>query len=230
MSEPAPLSGVFFIAGTDTEVGKTAVGCALLAGARTRGLTTAAIKPLASGAPGGRSADALALQGLCTIALRYDAVNPVALEAPVAPHIAAERAGVALRAEHLAERCAEVVALGADLTVIEGVGGWMTPLNDEQTMADVAAMLGAPAILVVGMRLGCLNHALLSAGAIRLAGVELAAWVANSMPEEMPERDANRDWLARRMGAALLGDLPRVAVDSERDLAVRLAGHLALPF
>ena len=227
---PATPAGTFFVAGTDTEVGKTAVSCALLAAARTRGLTTAAVKPLASGAVNGRNADALSLQRMCTVSLRYEAVNPVALTAPVAPHIAAEQEGKALRAEELAASCREVIGLGADMTLIEGVGGWMTPLNDEQTMADVVAMLGAPVILVVGMRLGCLNHALLSVEAIRRSGVELVAWVANAMPTAMPERETNHSWLECRLGVPLLGKLPRLEASSDRDLAVRLAGHLALPF
>ncbi len=223
--------GIFFIAGTDTGVGKTAVSCALLAAARTRGLTTAAIKPVASGAADGRSEDALLLQQLCTQAMSYEAINPVALAAPIAPHLAARQVRQDLRAEELAEHCRAVMALGADLTVIEGVGGWLTPLNDEQTMADVVALLAVPVVLVVGMRLGCLNHALLSAAAMRAAGVELRAWVANVMPgPEMLERDANRDWLGERLDAVLLGDLPRVADVPARGLAGRLAEHLALPF
>lgn len=206
------MSSAYFIAGTDTGVGKTLVAAAMLHQAAALGLSTLGLKPVAAGCESRDGAwvndDALVLQSVSSVAPDYAAVNPVALEQAIAPHIAARAAGKVLTAEHLSTHCREQIrASTADFVVIEGAGGWQVPLNDTETMADVAAALGLPVILVVGMRLGCLNHALLSAQSIAAAGLPLAGWVAN-FTAPMREARANVDTLRRRFDAPCLGCIP----------------------
>lgn len=203
------MSRALFVTGTDTEVGKTAVSCALLRAAAGAGLSTAAVKPVAAGCDGERhNEDALALSAAMTANLDYDQVNPVALPDAVAPHIAAVRAGRRLQVSRLAGLCRGVMLGGADLTLIEGAGGWRVPVNDRETLADLARELAAPVLLVVGMRLGCINHALLTAEAIRRDGLVLAGWVANQCGPRMACHDENLDTLIRLLDAPLLGALP----------------------
>ncbi len=201
----------FFITGTDTGVGKTTVACGLLQALAQDGYATQAIKPVAAGceahADGLRNADALALMAAMTEPLDYERVNPVALKSAIAPHIAAQQEGVSLRATSLAAHCQSLLPL-ADVTLIEGAGGWRVPLNDDETLADVARALNAPVILVVGMRLGCLNHALLTAEAIAADGLMLAGWVANTLTADMPAQAGNIATLQARIAAPLLGVVP----------------------
>lgn len=217
------MSGAWFVTGTDTGVGKTVVSCALLAAAAGRGLRTAAVKPVAAGCDeSGRNGDALQLLAAMTEDLEYSQVNPVALTAAIAPHIAASREGRRLQADRLAGWCRGVMLGGADFVLIEGAGGWRVPLNPRETLADVARQLGVGVILVVGMRLGCINHALLTAEAIRRDGLRLAGWVANQRGERMSHHRENLDTLRQRLPAPLLGDVPYV----EEVDAARLAAHL----
>lgn len=206
---------VFFITGTDTEVGKTTVSCGILANARSQGLRTAAIKPVAAGCEespdGPRNDDALGLQAVVTLEMPYHQVNPVALMPAVAPHIAAAEAGKRLSADRLAGFCRGVLMQSVDLVVIEGAGGWRVPLNERETFADVAKELDCAVILVVAMRLGCLNHALLSAEAIYRDGLRLAGWVANSVDPDMPRLEENIATLRDRLAAPCLGVVPRLA-------------------
>ncbi|MCB1616242.1 MAG: dethiobiotin synthase, partial [Pseudomonadales bacterium] len=173
----------FFIAGTDTGVGKTVVACALLEKARQQGMTTAAIKPVAAGCElteeGLRNEDALLLQASSTLQLAYAEINPVALAPAVAPHLAADMAGKRIQLDRLAGYCRGVLSRKADFTVVEGAGGWRVPVNSHEYLSGLPAMLGLPVILVVAMRLGCLNHALLTVESIRNDGLPLAGWVAN---------------------------------------------------
>lgn len=205
----------YFITGTDTEIGKTTIAAGLLHAARLRGLTTAAVKPVAAGcertAAGLRNDDALTLQAECFPPLDYALLNPVALEPAIAPHIAAAEAGLALNAASLAVDCRTVLARGADLTLVEGAGGWCVPLNDGETLADLARELGMPVIMVVGLRLGCINHALLTAEAIAADGLSLAGWVANQVDPHMDRQQHNLDTLRSLMPAPLLGVVPRLA-------------------
>jgi len=202
----------YFITGTDTGVGKTQVTAALMLTAQAQGLRALGVKPVAAGCvrAGGRlvNEDALLLQRCSSPWPDYAAVNPLALEPAIAPHIAAERAGIVLRAAALADQVREQAASGADVLLVEGAGGWLVPLNQTETMADLAALLGYPVILVVDMRLGCINHALLSAQAIRAAGMELAGWVANSVAAEMDCLTENVRTLELRLPALRLGTLP----------------------
>ena len=212
MSQPSTVRRSYFVTGTDTDVGKTLFCCALLHAAAKAGYSTAAMKPVAAGgvqtAEGLRNEDALLLQAACTEALSYEEVNPFCLDLPLAPHIAAERAGRRLKVERIAGFCQGVLQRRANLTVLEGAGGWRVPLNDHETLADLCKQLKLPVILVVGMRLGCLNHALLTAEAIYRDGLKLAGWVANTLDPAMPERAANIATLQQQLGAPLLADIP----------------------
>ena len=145
------MSKTFFVTGTDTEVGKTAISCALLSAAASQGLETAAVKPVAAGCDErGQNEDALQLMTAMTAELDYCQVNPVALEPAIAPHIAAAQAGKTLQASRLAGLCRGVMLAGADFTLIEGAGGWRVPISPRETLADLAVQLDVPVILVVG--------------------------------------------------------------------------------
>jgi dethiobiotin synthetase len=220
---PAIARRSFFITGTDTGVGKTFFSCALLHAAANAGFTTAAIKPVAAGAAetseGLRNDDALALQAACTLPLSYNEVNPFCLPAPLSPHLAAAEAGRRLQADRIVGFCQGVLMQRATLTVVEGAGGWRVPISDNETLADVAKRLRLPVILVVGMRLGCLNHAMLSAEAIRRDGLTLAGWVANTVDPQMQARDGNVAKLERELMAPLLADIPWLPAADARDAA-----------
>lgn len=205
------MGRAWFVTGTDTEVGKTAISCALLKAAEAQGLRTAAIKPVAAGCDAqGHNDDALQLMECMTESMDYAQVNPVALRAAIAPHIAAEQEGRRMQAARIAGLCRGVMLGGADFTLIEGAGGWRVPINARETLADVAVHLQLGVILVVGMRLGCINHALLSAEAIRRDGLTLVGWVANQPGERMNCHDENLDTLRNLLPAPLLGEVPRL--------------------
>ncbi len=213
----------FFITGTDTEVGKTRIAAGMLRAAAELGLRTAAVKPVAAGCDEqGRNEDALLLLEAMTEKLAYQQVNPVALAPPVAPHIAAAQAGRRLSATRLAGYCRGVMLGDADLVLIEGAGGWRVPLNDRECFSDIAVALRTPVILVVAMRLGCINHALLTAQAIRRDGLSLAGWVANSPAGAMPCHGENLATLSRRLPAPLLGEVPTLAVPGPRQISLHL--------
>jgi len=208
------MAATFFITGTDTDAGKTHVAGALLAAAKARGLTTAALKPVAAGTvatPEGMcNEDVMALAAQCTEELALAEINPVCFDEPIAPHIAAVNVGVDLAAATLAEQCQQVLARKADLTVVEGAGGWKVPLNAQETLADLVRLLDIPVILVVGMKLGCLNHALLTAQAIAADGLPLAGWVANHIDPAMARYQENRETLEQLLPAPLLAEMPRL--------------------
>lgn len=212
-----------FIAGTDTDAGKTLVSTGLLAAAAAAGITAAAIKPVAAGCEqtpqGLRNADALQLQALSNPALPYEMVNPVALAQPIAPHLAAAQEGRRLRAEQIAGYCRGVLMQGAQLTVVEGAGGWRVPLNERQTMADLVRELNLPVLLVVAVRLGCINHALLTAEAILRDGLALVGWVANQVDPVMACYRENLQTLAAMLPAPCLGELPFLASPSAEQAA-----------
>lgn len=201
----------YFITGTDTGVGKTRVACELLRGFAARGLRVVGMKPVAAGCektPDGMSCEDVAqLIAAGTVEAAHAWVNPYAFLPPVAPHIAAAQVGVEIRLDSIAQAF-EKLAEQADVVVVEGVGGFRVPLNGREDTADMAKMLGLPVILVVGMKLGCLNHALLTAQAIRATGLVLAGWVANEIDPAMPVFAANVAALAERIPAPLLGTLP----------------------
>lgn len=205
------MSRTFFITGTDTEVGKTAVSCALLHAAAALGLDTAAVKPVAAGCDAqGQNEDALHLMAAMTADLDYAQVNPVALEPAIAPHIAAAQAGKTVQASRLVGLCRGVMLSGADLVLIEGAGGWRVPISPRETLADLAIGLQVEVILVVGMRLGCINHALLTAEAVRRDGLKLAGWVANQTDGQMTCYRENLDTLKHMLLAPCLGEIPHL--------------------
>ncbi|MEZ5501738.1 MAG: dethiobiotin synthase [Halioglobus sp.] len=207
------MSKTWFVTGTDTGVGKTAVSCALLVAAARAGLRTAALKPVAAGCDAaGRNEDALSLMACSTDVLDYAQVNPVALREPVAPHIAARLEGRQMQAARLAGVCRGAMTGGADFMLIEGAGGWRVPINPRETLADLAVQLQAGVILVVGMRLGCINHALLTAEAILGDGLQLAGWVANQPGTRMDRHEENLDSLQYLITAPLLGEIPFLPV------------------
>ncbi len=207
----------YFVTGTDTEVGKTLVATGLLAAAAARGKQTVGIKPVAAGCvpaadhPGVAWVhdDALALMQAASIPLDYASVNPIALEASIAPHIAAANSGIQLHAPELVRHCRSVCRDSvAQFVVVEGVGGWLVPLNETETMADFCAELGFPVIVVVAMKLGCLNHALLTSRAIQSAGLPIAGWVANCAEPAMAAFEDNLQSLRELLPAPLLGVIP----------------------
>lgn len=222
------MSQAYFIAGTDTDVGKTTIAAGLLHAARLQGLSTLAAKPVASGcavtSKGLRNADALALIDQSTVQLPYERVNPFAFEPAIAPHLAAREAGVALAVPALLKAMQGILAEGADFTLIEGAGGWRVPLSDHANLSDLAIALKLPVILVVGVRLGCINHALLSAEAIARDGLQLAGWVANVVEPRTSRLEENLASLAERLPAPCLGRVPKLKQAS----ADALAEHLQL--
>ena len=216
-----------FITGTDTDVGKTVVACGFLAAANQQGLRTAAIKPVAAGCEvteqGMTNSDALQLQAAASHKLSYQQINPVALEPAIAPHIAAAEAGVRMSRSRLVGYCRGVSLLPVDMVIIEGAGGWRVPINSRETLADVAQELECAVIVVVGMRLGCLNHALLTMEAIRRDGLQIAGWVANILDTEMPRLQENIDTLKQSINEPCLGIVPRLDDLSPEQVATFLS-------
>ncbi len=222
------MNHAYFITGTDTEIGKTTIAAGLLHAARRAGLSTAAAKPVASGCQltdaGLRNDDALALLAECSLALRYEEVNPLAFAPPIAPHLAAREAGVRLDVPALVDAVRPILARQADFTLVEGAGGWRVPLAGTASLSDLPIVLGLPVILVVGVRLGCINHALLSAEAIQRDGLRLAGWVANLVDAQTSRLEENLATLNERLPAPCLGRVPRL----DRADAASVAAHLDL--
>src|SRR5262245_48918926 len=217
---PAMTSRVargLFVVGTDTGVGKTVVAAALLRGAVARGHRAVGMKPVAAGIDAGEThnADVRALAAAGNVSAPWRDVNPYAFDAPIAPHVAALHARTRIEIEPIAAAYGRLAA-AADLVVVEAAGGALTPLDERADMLDIAARLGLPVLLVVGVRLGCLNHALLSVLAINARGLELAGWIANRIDPAMAEAQASVDTLARRFAAPLVAD---VAWHASADIA-----------
>jgi len=220
------MANAFFVTGTDTDVGKTLIAAGLIAAANARGLSTAAIKPVAAGCertPAGlRNADALLLQSTMSLQLPYEQINPIALEPAIAPHIAAQQSGMKLNASRLAGICRGVLQLRADLTLIEGAGGWRVPLSERELLSRLPVELQMPVIMVVGMRLGCINHALLTAEAIARDGLQLAGWVANRCVPDMACYDENVATLKQFLRPPCLGEVPFLAEPTPQQVAAYL--------
>jgi len=206
----------FFITGTDTGVGKTLCAAGLLEAFKQQGLSTIAMKPVASGCDetphGLRNEDAVLMMQHMTAEASYEEVNPYAFIPPMAPHLAAARQSLTINSDELVEQ-AKQLSLRADRIVIEGAGGWLAPLNETQSLADLAIQFELPVILVVGIRLGCLNHALLTVEHIRTCGGRLAGWIANTGLAETADCidiKENVATLVSRIPAPLIGQLPRI--------------------
>jgi dethiobiotin synthetase len=214
-----------FVTGTDTGVGKTLVSAALLHTLAQRYARVVGMKPVAAGlvqhSDTWVSEDVLALRAASTVAVPPELDNPVALPDAMSPHLAAARAGrhITVAELHAAQRA--LLAL-ADVVLVEGAGGWRVPLNEHETLADLAIAMAAPVVLVVGLRLGCLNHALLTAEAIRADGLALAGWVANTIDLAMACRDENIATLQQRLRAPLLGVVPWLPVPDARSIMLQL--------
>ena len=219
----------FFVTGTDTDIGKTLVCCAMLRAAAVAGRSTVGMKPLAAGGAqtpeGLRNADALQLMAASSLQLSYDQINPVCLAEAASPHIAAALSNRKVRVDCLAGFCQGVLSLRANLTLIEGAGGWSVPINEREFVSDLAKQLNLPVILVVGMRLGCLNHALLTGEAIVGKGLRLGGWVANRIDPHMQYYEQNRDTLQEYFNVPLLAEIPFL---TGSDLVSQAAGHVAL--
>ncbi|HSV72056.1 MAG TPA: dethiobiotin synthase [Methylibium sp.] len=216
----------WFVTGTDTGVGKTRASCALLHALRARYSRCVGMKPVAAGAEpdaDGRpqNEDVLALRAASSFAVPATLDNPVLLPDPMSPHIAALRAGQPIDIDRIAQAY-RALAQQVDAVVVEGAGGFLVPLSPRHTGADLAAALGLPVILVVGLRLGCLNHALLTRDAIAARGLPLAGWIASRLDPAMPEQQANVDYLCAQLPAPLLGDFPWDPAARAADLALRL--------
>jgi len=201
----------YFITGTDTGVGKTIAAVGLMGALQKRGLQVIGMKPIACGGEqteqGPRNEDALALQKAGSIPLSYRQVNPVFFEPPIAPHIAAQEADQPIDIPALVAAFQDL-ATGVDRVVVEGAGGWLVPLNESEDMASLAQGLELPVILVVGMRLGCLNHTLLTVQSIQSRGLTLAGWVANLIDPDFQQLEANIATLEDRVNAPLLARIP----------------------
>lgn len=204
----------FFVAGTDTDAGKTFVSAALLHAVANTGRSTLGLKPIASGCRetpvGRRNQDAEILMGAATCKLTYEQINPVALMAPTAPHIAAMWEGRRLSSERLVG-FTRASLREADFTIVEGAGGWSVPLNQQETLATFAQTLGLPVILVVGVKLGCINHAVLTAQAIIRDGLSIAGWVANGYADDMLALRETLDCLREMIPAPCLGEVPKLS-------------------
>ncbi|MCC2638771.1 MAG: dethiobiotin synthase [Moraxellaceae bacterium] len=223
------MAKAYFVTGTDTGVGKTTASCALLAAAKARGLRTLALKPVAAGCvetpEGLRNDDALALMAVMTEVMSYDEVNPVALREPLSPHLAALHEGRRLSVARIGGLVRGALMRRPDFAVVEGAGGWRVPISDREIMSDLPRALGLPVILVVGLRLGCLNHAILTAEAMAKDGVRLAGWIGNVLDPAMPALDGNIGTLKTILPMPCLGVLPWQPGATPGEMAAHLDLH-----
>lgn len=200
-----------FVTGTDTGVGKTRVAAAIVRSLVQEGLRVAAMKPVAAGAvatrDGLRNADALELAAAANVAAEYSLVNPYCLELAASPHLAARAAGITIEPAVIRERFDRLTER-ADVVVVEGAGGWLAPIGDETTMSSVALALALPVLVVVGLRLGCLNHTLLTVRAIAADGLPFAGWIANHVDPAFPQAAENIATLEDMLGIEPLAIVP----------------------
>ena len=215
-----------FVTGTDTDCGKTEVSLGLMLALQQRGLSVQGMKPVASGCErrgeGLRSSDARRLAAQASREAPYRLVNPYAFAPPVAPHIAAGPVGVDIELAVI-RTCAEALAAQCDMLVVEGVGGWRVPLGPALFVSDLPRALGMPVVMVTALRLGCINHSLLTADGIRSSGSRLAGWVANQVNPRMQVREENLATLAALIDAPFLGLVPWMAAPEVREVAKRLS-------
>lgn len=222
------MNKAFFVTGTDTGVGKTLITSALLHAYGSKGLTTAGMKPVAAGCnrQNGRlvSEDVAMLMAAANVSADAELHNPYVFEPPIAPHIAAQQANETIRPRRILDAYQALTTI-ADVVVVEGVGGFCVPLAEQFDTADLAQMLNIPVVLVVGLRLGCINHALLTVEAIQARGLELAGWVANRIDPAMAASEQNIHTLEHYMPAPCLGVVPHLPSADFRGAA----SYLQLP-
>ena len=214
-----------FVTGTDTEIGKTLITTALLHACRERGLSTIGMKPVAAGATNRNSRlindDVEAIVAASSVGADTKLVNPYLFTPPIAPHIAASETGSDIDANHIVE-CFNQLATMADIVVVEGVGGFRVPLQGRFDTADLAVELGLPVVLVVGMRLGCINHALLTAEAIRVRKLTCIGWIANQIDPDMSRLQENMATLDELLDMPRLGFVEHMVSADPRTAASRL--------
>jgi dethiobiotin synthetase len=224
MGAAGPGPGLF-VTGTDTGVGKTLASCALLHRLRARGVRALGMKPVAAGVEaspeGPVNPDVAALRRASSWPALLEQVNPYLFEPPIAPHLAAASAGVRIEMAPI-RKAFEALRASADAIVVEGVGGFLVPLNDREDAGDLAVALALPVVLVVGMRLGCLNHALLTQQAIVARSLRLAGWIANSIDPRMQRFEDNLQALRQRIAAPLLGVIPHSAMADPASIELTL--------
>ncbi len=218
------MKGVF-VTGTDTDCGKTEIALALMVGLRELGLSALGMKPVASGcertADGLRNEDARRLRAQGSRDLPYELINPYAFEPPIAPHIAAGQAGVEIELDVI-KSGAQRLATEADYLIVEGVGGWRVPLGPSLSVSDLPSTLDLPVILVCGIRLGCINHSLLTAESIKASGARLIGWAANQIDPYMLSCDENLATLAALLAVPCLGVVPWMATPDPRQVSKHL--------
>ena len=201
-----------FITGTDTDVGKTQVSLLLLEAFKKRGLSTAVLKPVAAGAKSKngklQNRDAELLKMAATADQSYAEINPSVFEAAIAPHLAANQQGVELSVKSSMCECKPALSRAVDVLLVEGAGGWLVPLNSRESMADLAQAMQGKVVLVVGLRLGCISHALLSAASIKASGLEFIGWVANQVDEHVQFPTQIVTTLEQQLEAPLIGQIP----------------------
>jgi dethiobiotin synthetase len=226
------MSQSWFVTGTDTEIGKTWCTLALIQHFKNQGLRVAGMKPIASDCQhtkaGLRNSDAEQILKLSGLEVPYERVNPYAFEPPIAPHIAAKQVGQVIDINMIIERY-HSLAKQADVVIIEGFGGWRLPVNETQGVKDLVFALQVPVILVVGLRLGCINHALLTAEAIARDGCTLAGWIANPVDRHFDAQDSI-DTLKAHLDAPLLANLPFLATKDISQLAKTMQNTQELKF
>lgn len=204
-----------FITGTDTDVGKTIASCAILRYLVSHGKSCVGLKPIAAGAKMVNgllyNKDAMELRKASSVKLNYPQVNPVCFADPLSPHLAAEKAHAPISVQNVLHACKPTLNLDVDHVVIEGAGGWLVPVNDQHTMADIAAEMSDGIIMVVSMRLGCLNHSLLTYQSIKAMGLPFLGWIANCQQEDDFGLQDNIRTLGKMMRAPLLGVIPKLS-------------------
>jgi dethiobiotin synthetase len=214
-----------FVTGTDTDCGKTEVSLGLILALQKRGLAVQGMKPVASGCERGPvgliNDDARRLRAQASREVPFGLVNPYAFEPPIAPHIAAGQSGIDIQLSVIRE-CAETLSSQADFLVVEGVGGWRVPLGPSLSVGDLPRELDLPVVMVAGLRLGCLNHSLLTAESIRAGGSRLEGWIANQVDPDMQAMEENLATLAALVDAPFLGLVPWMAAPETRVVASRI--------
>ena len=217
------MNQTYFVTGTDTDVGKTVCCAALLQAAKQQGFSTLAYKPIAAGCEstpeGLRNEDALILQHNSSVAVDYNLINPIAFKQPIAPHIAAELENQPINIEQVTAGLQKLQQQQSDLLIVEGAGGWHLPINNEQLLSEWVVEQKLPVILVVGMKLGCLNHAMLTYQTLINEGVKVVGWIANQLSTEMPFYQQNLQWLTQKFSAPLIAEIPRLDCPSRCNLA-----------